>query len=112
MKGKSGERIAIIAPSINKAPVDILSLVKRSLRICTVNTLPEIRLPSKSSSRIVTVDSPVLEGNKLCHIILVEFRIFGNLSVILEDIMPSKEIELCGSTFRRYSQSFGRKSGV
>ena len=92
--GNIGDKMAIIAPKMKSAPVVILRRVNKSFRIWTVNTLPAIKFPCKSSSRIVTVDSPVPDGSKLCQIILVELSKLGKVSVSLGEIMPSNEIDL------------------
>ena len=85
---------ARLAPNMKSAPVVILRRVNKSFRIWTVNTLPAIKFPCNSSSRIVTVDSPVPDGSKLCQIILVELSKLGKVSVSLGEIMPSNVIDL------------------
>ena len=66
-----GESIAIAPPAMNNPPSVILILVSKSERTCTVSTRPEIMFPASSSSLTVTVDSPIVEGSRLCHTMLV-----------------------------------------
>ena len=63
--GSIGDNIAIPAPTKKIAPMEILSLVKRSDLFCTVRTLPLSKLPFSSSNLTVTVASPVSSGSKL-----------------------------------------------
>ena len=65
-----GEITASAAPNMNTAPVVILNLVNKSERTCDVSTFPDIRLPDESSSRTVTVASPIEEGIRVCQTIL------------------------------------------
>ena len=102
----------MIAPTMNIAPVVRRNLENKSERIWTVRTLPETRFPSVSSSLIVTVASPLDEGRRLCQIILVEANKLGRFSVIRDLFNKPSSISLKGFSFKLYTHSLGRKSGV
>ena len=92
--GKNGEMVTMAAPNMNNPPRDILTRVRRSERTWTVSTLPEIRFPASSSSRSVTVASPIADGSKLCQIIRVDDISAGSLEY---NSLPTSGPRLIGS---------------